>query len=70
MFWGNAYGNPRIHEEPREPYRKGDRFTAMERTRRERTLETSRREKLVAILDTTAEVEESDATKKGRENST
>ena len=48
MFWGNAYGYPRIHEEPREPYRKGDRFTAMGhtrlqgRTRRERTLEASR----------------------------
>ena len=50
MFLGNAYGNPRIHEEPREPYRKGDRFTAMGhtrlqgRTRRERTLEASRRQ--------------------------
>ena len=49
IIWGNAYGNPRIHEEPREPYRKGDRFTAMGhtrlqgRTRRERTLEASRR---------------------------
>ena len=32
MFWGNAYGNPRIHEEPRGPYRKGDRFTAMGHT--------------------------------------
>ena len=50
MFWGNAYGNPRIHEEPREPYRKGDRLTAMGhrrlqgRTRRERTLEASIRQ--------------------------
>ena len=25
MCWGNAYGNPHIHEEPREPSRKGDR---------------------------------------------
>ena len=44
-------GNPHIHEEPREPSRKGDRFTAMGhthlqgRTRRERTLEASRRPK-------------------------
>ena len=50
MVWGNAYGNPHIHEEPREPYRKGDRFTAMGHTRlqgrthRERTLEASRRQ--------------------------
>ena len=29
MFWGNAYGNPRIHDEPIEPSRKGDRSTAM-----------------------------------------
>ena len=86
MFWGNAYGNPRIHEEPREPYRKGDRFTAMGHTRlqgrrrRERTLEASSRQLgragyapaafLVVILDTTAEEEESDATMKGQENST
>ena len=50
MCWGNAYGNPHIHEEPREPSRKGDRSTAMGhthlqgRTRRERTLEASRRQ--------------------------
>ena len=25
--WGNAYGNPHIHEEHREPSRKGDRST-------------------------------------------
>ena len=48
MCWGNAYGNPHIQEEPREPSRKGDRSTAMGhthlqwRTRRERTLEDSR----------------------------
>ena len=75
MFWGNAYGNPRIHEEPKEPYRKGDRSTAMGHTRlqgttrRERTLATSRRHEwasrirtrafLVVVLDTTAEEEES-----------
>ena len=81
LTWGNAYGNPCIHEEPREPYRKGDRSTAMGhshlqgRTHRERILEASRRQKLTAtflvvILDTTAEEEESDATKKGQENST
>ena len=50
MCWGNAYGNTHIHEEPREPSRKGDRSTTMGhthlqgRTRRERTLEASRRE--------------------------
>ena len=25
MCWDTAHGNQRIHEEPREPYRKGDR---------------------------------------------
>ena len=48
MFWGNAYGNPCIHEGPRESSRKGDRSTAMRHTRlqgrkcRERTLGASR----------------------------
>ena len=58
MFWGNAYGNPRIHEETREPYMKGDIFTAMGhtrlqgRTRRERTLEASRRQKWTSRIRT------------------
>ena len=58
MFWGNAYGNPCIHEEPREPYRKGDRSTAMGhshlqgRTHRERILEASRRQKLTSRIRT------------------
>ena len=55
---GNAYGNPRIHEEPREPSRKGDRSTAMGhahlqgRTRRERTLEASGRQKWTSRIRT------------------
>ena len=58
MCWGNAYGNPRIHEESREPSRKGDRSTAMGhahlqgRTRRERTLEASRRHKSTSRIRT------------------
>ena len=86
MFWGNVYGNPRIHEEPSEPYRKRDRFTAMGHTRFQgehtenehwRLVEDRNGQVgyapaafLVVILDTTAEEEESDATKKGQANST
>ena len=33
MFWGNACSNPCIHDEPREPYRKCGRSTAMAHTR-------------------------------------
>ena len=83
MCWGNAYGNPRIHEEPRESSRKGDISTAMGhtslqgRTHRERTLEANRNGQvgyasaafLVVIPDMTAEEEESGATKKGQEDS-
>ena len=58
MFWGNAYGNPCIHEEPREPYRKGDRSTAMGhshlqgRTHIDRILEASRRQKWTSRIRT------------------
>ena len=51
MCWDTAHGYPRIHEEPREPYRKGDRSATVGhthlqgRTRRERKLEPSRRQK-------------------------
>ena len=60
MFWGNAYGNTRINEEPRESYRKGDRPTSMGhthlqgRTRRERTLETSRRQEWASRIRTSS----------------
>ena len=79
---GNAYGNPRIHEEPREPCRKGDRYTAMGhtrlqgRTRRERTLYASRIQKWTSMIRTSgvpgghprhdSREEESDDTKKGQ----
>ena len=83
MCWGNAYGNPRIHEEPRESSRKGDISTStghtslQGRTHRERTLEANRNGQvgyasaafLVVIPDMTAEEEESGATKKGQEDS-
>ena len=58
MFWGNAYGNPSIHEEHREPYMKGDISTAMGhtrlqgRTRRERTLEASIRQEWASRIGT------------------
>ena len=86
MSWGNAYGNPHIHEETREPSRKGDRSTAMgtlifkgEHTENEhwRLVEDRNGQVgyapaafLVVILDTAEEEEESDATKKGLENGT
>ena len=87
MCWDTAHGNPRIHEEPREPCRKGDRSATVGHThlqgttRGERTLEPIVEDRngevgytpagfLVVILDTTAEEQESDATKKGQENST
>ena len=60
MFRGNAYGNTRIHEEPRESYRKGDIPTAMGpthrqgRTRRERTLEPSRRQEWASRIRTSS----------------
>ena len=50
MCWDTTHGNPRIHEEPREPYRKGDRSATVGqthlqgRTRRERKLEPSTRQ--------------------------
>ena len=50
MCWDTAHGNQRIHEEPREPYRKGDRSATVGhthlqgRTRRERKLEPSTRQ--------------------------
>ena len=55
---GQRLWQPTHNEEPREPYRKGDRFTAMGhtrlqgRTRRERTLETSRRQKWTSRIRT------------------
>ena len=60
MCWGNAYGNPRIYEEPWEPSRKGDGSTAMGdthlqgRTRRERTLEASRRQTWTSRIRTSS----------------
>ena len=60
MFWGNAYGNPSIHEESREPSRIGDISTAMGhtrlqgRTRRERTLEANRRQEWASIIRTSS----------------
>ena len=58
MFWDNAYGNPRIHEEPCEPSKKGAISKAMGhtrlqgRTRRERTLEASRNRILTSRIRT------------------
>ena len=55
---GTAHGNPRIHEEPREPCRKGDRSATVGhtplqgRTRRERTLEASGRQKWTSRIRT------------------
>ena len=50
MCWDTAHGNQRLHEEPREPYRKGDRSATVGHThlqgsiRRERKLEPSTRQ--------------------------
>ena len=86
MCWGNAYGNPRIHEEPREPSRKGvdlqqwdtlifkGRHAENEHWRlvedRNGQVGYASAAFLMVTLDTTAEEEESSATKKGQENST
>ena len=73
MFWDFAHGNPSIHEEQKEPSRKGDRSATMGHTRlegrtcRERTLVASRRRKWTSSR---IREEESDATEKGQENST
>ena len=58
MCWDTAHGNPRIHEEPREPCRKGDRSATVGHThlqgttRGERTLEPSRRQKWRSMIRT------------------
>ena len=57
-FWDSGHGNQSIHEEPREPSRKGDISATMGhtrlqgRTRRERILEASRRQKLASRIRT------------------
>ena len=87
MCWDTAHGNPRIHEEPREPCRKGDIdlrqwdtliFKGQHAENEHWSLVEDRNGEvgyapagfLVVILDMTAEEQESDATKKGQENST
>ena len=58
MCWDTAHGNPRIHEEPREPCRKGDISATVGhthlqgRTHREQTLEPSRRQKWTSRIRT------------------
>ena len=86
MCWDTAHGNQRIHEEPREPYRKGDRSATVGHTIfkeehaenenwslvQDRTGQVGYAPAgfLVVILDTTTEEQESNTTKKGQENST
>ena len=86
MCWDTAHGNPRIHEKPREPCRKRDIYVTVgtlifkgQHAENEHwsLVEDINGEVgyapagfLVVILDTTPEEQESDATKKGQENST
>ena len=70
MFWGNAYGNPRIHEEPvfKGLHAENEHWRLVEDRHGE--VGYAPAAFLVVILDTTAEEEENDATKKGQVNST
>ena len=86
MCWGNAYGNPRIHEDPDSSLGKEidlQQWDTLifkgEHAENEhwRLVEDRNGQVgyapaafLMVILDTTAEEEESSATKKGLENST
>ena len=60
MCWDTTHGNPHIHEELREPCIKGDRSATVGhthlqgRTRRERTLEASRRQKWTCRIRTSS----------------